>query len=75
MDPLFGTKELSVAQYIATVLTLIRRDYVTCIEDFRAIIDNGTVVGELEANWDYYHMYDFGDTVEELTKFEPLIRT
>ena len=74
MDPSFDTRKLMVAQYIATILTLIRREYTRNLKDFHSIIENGAVVCELEENWDYYHMYDFRNTVEELKKFEPLIQ-
>ena len=74
MDPSFGTKKLVIAQYIATILTLIRRNHTKSLDDFHTIVENGTVIRELEENWDYYHMYDFSDTVEELKKFEPLIQ-
>jgi len=74
MDPSFGTRKLTVAQYIATVLTLIRRSHTRNLNDFHAIVENGTVVRELEDNWDYYHMYDYRFAVEELQKLEPLIQ-
>jgi len=74
MDPSFGTKKLAVAQYIATILMFLRRDYTKSLEEFHTIIENGIVIRELEDNWDYYHMYDYKDAVEELKKFEPLIQ-
>ncbi|MCL2808326.1 MAG: hypothetical protein FWD27_09305 [Coriobacteriia bacterium] len=74
MEPKLDTKRLAIAQYISTILTIIRREYTKSIDEFRAVIQSGIIVQELEDNWDYYHMYDYRETAEELKKFEPLIQ-
>jgi hypothetical protein len=68
------TRGINVSQYIATMLMLIRRKYTDNPRDFHEIIENGTVISELQDNYDYYHMYDYNIVIEELAEFEPLIR-
>jgi hypothetical protein len=68
------TRGINVSQYIATMLMLIRRKYTDNPQDFHKIVENGTVISELQNNYDYYHMYDYTTVIEELAESEPLIR-
>ena len=68
------TDSLCVSQFVATVLMLIRRKHTSSFSDFKAIVTKRQVVDELEKNWDYYHMYDYKDVIEELAVMEPLIK-
>ena len=68
------TQSLRTSQFVATILMLIRRQYTESLEDFQRIVANRTVTRELSEHWDYYHMYDYKDIIEELADKEPLIR-
>jgi hypothetical protein len=67
------TEKLQRANFIASVLMVIRRNYVTDRERFRAVVANGVVLNELQDNFGYYHMYDYETIVEELAKKEYLL--
>jgi hypothetical protein len=69
------TEKLQRANFIASVLMVIRRNYVTDRERFRAVVANGVVLNELQNNYGYYHMYDYETIVEELAKKEQLLTT
>ena len=68
------TQSLRTSQFVATVLMLIRRRHTESLDDFKRIVSNKTVARELSEHWDYYHMYDYKDIIEELAEMEPLIR-
>jgi hypothetical protein len=73
MSNFMMTEKLQRANFIASVLMVIRRNYIIDRERFRAVIANGIVLNELQNNYSYYHMYDYKTIVEELAKKEHLL--
>jgi hypothetical protein len=73
MSNFMMTEKLQRANFIASVLMAIRRNYVTDRKRFRAVIANGVILDELQSNYGYYHMYDYETIVEELAKKEQLL--
>ena len=75
MSNFLMTDKLQLANFIASVLMFIRRNHVIDQERFRALINSGIILNELQGNYAYYHMYDYTTIVEVLAKKERLLAT
>jgi len=75
MSNFMMTEKLQLANFIASVLMVIKRNYLIDQEGFRDVIANGIILDELQRNYAYYHMYDYETIVEELAKKERLLAT